>query len=85
VRRLCDHLVERLPRDRCVLRSPAESARRGPYVCVAARSAEKTRALWETLRQRNIFVSLRADALRVAPNIYNREWEIDRLLAVLAE
>ncbi len=85
VRRLCDHLVDRLPRDRCVLRSPAEPARRGPYVCVAARSAEKTRALWDTLRQRNIFVSLRADALRVAPNIYNREWEIDRLLAVLAE
>ncbi|MFB3153619.1 MAG: hypothetical protein ACE10I_04005, partial [Candidatus Acidiferrales bacterium] len=85
VRRLCDHLVERLPRDRCVLRSPAEPARRGPYVCVAARSAEKTRALWETLRQRNIFVSLRADALRVAPNIYNHESDIDRLLAVLAE
>jgi selenocysteine lyase/cysteine desulfurase len=84
-RRLCDHLVERLPRDRCLLRSPAEAERRGPYVCVAARTAEKTRALWETLRQRKIFVSLRGDALRVAPNIYNRESDIDRLLAVLAE
>ncbi len=83
-RRGC-HLVERLPRDRCVLRSPAEPARRGPYVCVAARTAEKTRALWEALRQQKIFVSLRGDALRVAPNIYNRESDIDQLLAVLAE
>ena len=82
---LCDYLVEKLPRDRCVLRSPKESARRGAYVCVAARTAEGTRRLWETLRGRNIFVSLRQDALRIAPNIYNREWEIDRLLAVLAE
>jgi len=82
---LCEHLIERLPRDRCVLRSPRSPAQRGPFVCVAARSAEKTRELWEQLRKKNIYVSLRQDALRVGPNIYNREWEIDRLLAVLAE
>ena len=42
-------------------------------------------ALAEPLRGRNIFVSLRQDALRIGPNNYNREWEIERLLAVLAE
>lgn len=82
---LCNYLVEHLPRDRCVLRSPAEPARRGPFVCVAARTVSKTGELWESLRKQNIFVSLRQDALRVGPNIYNREWEIDRLIAVLAE
>lgn len=80
---LCRYLIEHLPRDRCVLRSPAEAARRGPFVSVAARTAAKTRELWETLRKENIFVSLRQDALRVGPNIYNREWEMDRLIAVL--
>lgn len=82
---LCEYLIERLPRDRCVLRSPRQAARRGPFVCVAARTAEKTAALWQQLREKNIYVSLRQDALRVAPNIYNREWEVDRLLSVLAE
>jgi len=83
--RLCDYLIERLPRDRCVLRSPRQAARRGPFVCVAARTAERTATLWQQLREKNIYVSLRQDALRVAPNIYNREWEVDRLLSVLAE
>lgn len=82
---LCAHLIEKLPHDRCVLRSPREAGRRGTFVCVAARTAEKTRELWEALRKRNIFVSLRQDALRVGPNIYNREWEIDRLLEVLTD
>jgi len=84
-RALSDYLVEHLPRDRCVLRSPREAARRGVFVCVAARTPEKTAELWQTLRNRQIFVSLRQDALRVGPHIYNREWEIDRLLGVLAE
>ncbi len=80
---LCQQLVERLPHDRCVLRSPREAERRGTFVCVATRTTEKTRELWESLRKKNIFVSLRQDALRVAPNVYNREWEIDRLLEAL--
>ena len=80
---LCNMLVERLPRDRCVLRSPREAERRGTFVCVAARTTEKTRELWESLRKKNIYVSLRQDTLRASPNIYNREWEIDRLLEAL--
>jgi selenocysteine lyase/cysteine desulfurase len=82
---LSEYLIERLPRDRLVLRSPREARRRGPFVCVAARTPEKTQQLWETLQKRNIFVSLRRDALRIAPHLYNREWEMDRLLAVLTE
>lgn len=82
---LGERLIRQLPHDRCVLKSPREPARRGAFVVVAGRTPERTRTLWETLRRQNIFVSLRQDALRIAPNIYNREWEIDRLLAVLAE
>lgn len=82
-RTLSAYLVEKLPRDRCVLRSPPEAARRGTFVSVATRAPEKTAQLWQTLWDRNIFVSLRQDALRIGPNIYNREWEIDRLLEFL--
>jgi len=82
-RALSQQIVDRLPRDRCVLRSPTEPGRRGTFVVVSARTAERTAELWQTLRQRNIFVSLRQNALRIAPNIYNREWEIERLLEVL--
>ncbi|MFQ5817007.1 MAG: aminotransferase class V-fold PLP-dependent enzyme [Terriglobia bacterium] len=82
---LCQQVIRQLPRDRARLKSPREPERRGAFVVVAARSPERTRALWERLRAEKIFVSLREDGLRVAPHIYNREWEIDRLLAVLTE
>jgi selenocysteine lyase/cysteine desulfurase len=82
---LSQQIVDRLPRDRCVLRSPAEATHRGTFVVVAARTPKSTAELWQALRQRNIFVSLRQDALRIAPNIFNREWEIERLLEVLTD
>ncbi len=83
-RRLIDEMMARLPLDRCVLASPRDPAARGPYACVAARSAEKTTALYQRLRQANVIVSLREGALRVAPHLYNTERDIDQLLAVLA-
>jgi selenocysteine lyase/cysteine desulfurase len=84
INRLVEQIVERLPRDRCVLVTPQASEQRGPYVCVAGRTAEKTRALFEKLRAANIVVSLRENALRIAPHLYNTERDVDRLIAVLA-
>jgi len=81
--RLLQRMIERLPADRCVLASPGDPAARGPFVCIAGRSPEKTRALFEKLRAAKIFVSLRENALRVAPHLYNTERDIDRLLATL--
>ena len=82
--RLMTELVERLPRDRCVLASPADPAQRGPYVCVAARTVEQTTALYERLREANVFVSLREGALRIAPHLYNSSRDLDRLISILA-
>ena len=82
---LTKQVIDRLPRDRVVLCSPSEEDRRGTFVNVAARSPEQTQKLWEDLRSRNIHVSVRGDALRISPNVYNQDWEIDKLLAVLAE
>ncbi len=80
-RRLMGMMYERLPRDRCVAASPAEPERRGPYACFAARSAEKTAALYERLRKENVIVSLREGNLRVSPHLYNTERDIDKLIA----
>lgn len=81
---LLRQLMDGLPRDRCVLASPAESAARGPYLCLAARSPQKTTELYEKLRAAGIVVSLRQNAIRVSPYLYNTERDIDRLRMALA-
>ena len=82
--RLLRHLLETLARDRCVLASPAEASVRGPYLCIAARTPEKTKELYEKLRVARIVVSLRQNALRISPYLYNSERDIDRLRMALA-
>jgi cysteine desulfurase / selenocysteine lyase len=85
-----DHLQEliglmydRLPKDRCVPTSPLEADRRGPYGCFAARSTEKTAALYERLRNEKVIVSLREGNIRVSPYVHNTEQDIDRLISVI--
>jgi selenocysteine lyase/cysteine desulfurase len=82
-RRLTLMMIDRLPRDRFVLASPASADARGTYACVGARKQEKTAHLFEKLRAAQIFVSLREGSLRISPHLYNSERDIDRLLAVL--
>lgn len=82
--RLLEPLVERLPRDRCVLASPSEAAARGPYLCLAARTPDKTRQIYERLRAEKICVALRENAVRVAPHLYNTAEDVERILRVLA-
>ena len=84
-RRLTALMIDRLPRDRCVLASPASADARGTYACLAARKPEKTRQWFEKLRDAQVFVSLREGALRISPHLYNSERDMDRLLAVLAD
>jgi len=81
--RLIEQLFERLPKDRCVVASPLERVRRGPYGCFQARSAEKTRELYEKLRAENVITSLREGKIRVSPYLYNTEQDVDRLVRVV--
>lgn len=81
---LITEIIERLPLDSCVLASPAERERRGPYVCVAARKPEKTRELYAKLREAQIIVSLRENALRISSHLYNTSEHVDRLIKVLS-
>jgi cysteine desulfurase/selenocysteine lyase len=83
-RALLRTLVDRLPADRCVLASPRDPEARGPSLCLAARSPEATVALYKRLREQKIYVSLRNQALRVAPYLYNTEEDIERLLRAIS-
>jgi selenocysteine lyase/cysteine desulfurase len=77
-------LVDRLPADRCVLASPRDAHARGPYLCIASRNRAATVELYRQLREQKIYVSLRNQALRVAPYLYNTEEDIERLLRVIS-
>jgi selenocysteine lyase/cysteine desulfurase len=81
--KLIQLMFERLPKDRFVLASPADAARRGPYGCFAARSPEKTAEAYTHLRKENVIVSLREGNIRVAPHLFNTERDIDRLISVV--
>jgi cysteine desulfurase / selenocysteine lyase len=81
--RLIEQLFERLPKDRCVVASPLQRARRGPYGCFQARTAEKTRELYEKLSAENVITSLRENKIRVSPYLYNTEQDLDRLVRVI--
>jgi selenocysteine lyase/cysteine desulfurase len=85
IRSLVDELIKRLPSTRWRLASPEECDRRGPYVCVSASNPGDTPALYEKLRSAQVHVSLRENALRIAPHIYNTHEHISRLVEILSE
>lgn len=80
---LVGEIVRRLP-ESFVLASPPEPERRGPYICIAARSAEETAAACEKLRAARIHVSLRENAIRISPYLYNTLDDISHLIEVLS-
>jgi cysteine desulfurase / selenocysteine lyase len=81
---LVSDIMERLPRDRYVLASPRQRERRGPYLSISARNPERNREVYEKLRAEQIMVSLRENALRIAPYLYNTHEQIERVLKVLS-
>jgi cysteine desulfurase / selenocysteine lyase len=84
-RGLIDYMYARLPKDRCVITSPLDARLRGPYGCFAARSLEKTTAMYEALTKARVMVSLREGNIRVSPYVFNTETDMDRLVAVVTE
>jgi selenocysteine lyase/cysteine desulfurase len=81
---LIQELIDGLPRDRCVLSSPAEAELRGPFVCVTGRTPARTKDLYERLRAGKVIVSYRQGVLRIAPHLYNTSTDIRRLITILS-
>ncbi|MGH9700502.1 MAG: aminotransferase class V-fold PLP-dependent enzyme [Candidatus Acidiferrales bacterium] len=83
-RGLVEEIIERLPRDCCVLASPSDAAGRGAYVCISARKANGNQELFVKLRGEKIYVSLRENALRISPYLYNTREDVARLIKALS-
>ncbi|MGN6564731.1 MAG: aminotransferase class V-fold PLP-dependent enzyme [Thermomicrobiales bacterium] len=83
-RALAEYLYAHLARNPAVtIVSPPDPARRSQIIVFTLGSKERDTALLEALTAQNISVALRPLGLRVSPNFYNTEEELDRLLAAL--
>src|SRR5260370_13880022 len=71
--KLIELLFERLPKDRFVIASPLDPARRGTFGCFAARSPEKTAEYYQRFRKENVVSSLCQAHIPVSPYLYNTE------------
>lgn len=83
IRGLIRELIRELP-GRFQLRSPRLDGCRGTFVSLAAAAPDETRFTWQRLHARGIHVSLRENALRIAPHVYNSRDDIHKLLRVLS-
>lgn len=81
--KLTAQLFAGLPEDQCVVTSPSEIERRGPYGCFAARSPEKTRELYERMKNEKLIASLREGNIRVSTHLYNTEDDIMKVVKVI--
>jgi selenocysteine lyase/cysteine desulfurase len=82
VRGLLDRLIAGLPAGYTTVGSLAPE-HRSNILCIAAAAPEATRQAYERLQGGGVIASLREDAIRFSPGIYNTERDIDRVLALL--
>jgi selenocysteine lyase/cysteine desulfurase len=80
--RLVSQLIEQLPRAYDLL-TPADGPRRSALVYVSHRNPALNGELHASLKSAGVDVSLRNDALRFAPHLYNTSADIDRATDVL--
>ncbi|HPH96107.1 MAG TPA: aminotransferase class V-fold PLP-dependent enzyme [Anaerolineaceae bacterium] len=81
---LTDRLIAGLPAKRVELVSPVEKPEeRSAILSITTGSDEGNKALFERLMAQNIIVALRGGRIRVSPNFFNTEAEIDRFLEAL--
>jgi len=81
---LINHFFERLP-DGYRLASPRQASHRGVFGCIEVGSRSNTESLYQTLRDEQFVVALRAGKIRVAPHLLNSTKDMDRLLVSLAK
>jgi len=79
---LIDRLIEHLPENLRV-ESPLERGERSTVLAIAAPEPALTRRLYDGLRSSGIIVSLRENRIRISPNVYNSESDIERCLDAL--
>ncbi|MBI2321564.1 MAG: aminotransferase class V-fold PLP-dependent enzyme [Chloroflexi bacterium] len=79
---LTDYVIAGLRERDCEVLSPLGARERSGIVAFRSRRTP-TPALVRRLAEQRIFVAPRSGGIRVAPHVYNREEELDRLLALV--
>jgi selenocysteine lyase/cysteine desulfurase len=64
--------------------SPAEELRAPHYLCLRKKDGIPA-GLPEILARQKVFVSVRGSSVRVAPNVYNSQQDVERLIACLRQ
>ena len=81
---LTDHIIAGLQQRSIEIASPvAKVSERSAILSFTLGSVEKNKALHDKLIANGVIVALRDGRIRVSPNFYNTEEEIDRFLSLL--
>jgi selenocysteine lyase/cysteine desulfurase len=81
---LTRYFIDGLSGKNVTIVSPVERTdERSAIVLISAGDSEANRTLYKKLRSNNIVVSLRSEVIRVSPNFFNTEADIDVLLKQL--
>jgi cysteine desulfurase/selenocysteine lyase len=83
-RRLHDHLIRGLDATGLRVVSDLSPGRRSGILALEGSSHEATRAIFRSLRERGVVVSLRENLIRVSPHIYNTRADIESFLEAAA-
>ncbi|MFQ5823741.1 MAG: aminotransferase class V-fold PLP-dependent enzyme [bacterium] len=80
---LLDYLIENLPSNKYKINSSLELKHRSNFLSIAVYKPEDTPAAFHCLKDGKVHVSLREDALRISPYLYNTKEDMDRLIELL--
>jgi cysteine desulfurase / selenocysteine lyase len=84
VMELTDYLIKGLRAKKVDIVSPVDNVgERSAIVIISVGSADDNKALYKKLRSKDIIVTLRLGVIRVSPNFFNTENDIDALLEQL--
>jgi len=84
VTRLLDRLLRGIEATSLKVVSDLKPKRRSTILALEGGTIDATRRVYRRLREKGVVVSLRANLVRVSPNIYNGPEEIDRVLEAAA-
>jgi selenocysteine lyase/cysteine desulfurase len=82
--RLVSRFIAGLDRDTYELLSPEEEGdRRSTLIFISHKQRDRNKQVYDSLRERGVYVAYRAGSLRIAPHLYNTDADIDRALSAL--
>ncbi len=80
---LVQRLIDGLGRDWFDIISPIDPLQRSSILVVSHRDPAKNQLYYDTLKEQQVFISLRNGRLRFSPHLFNTAEQIDRALAIM--